>query len=84
MSDTAIDPLDAVLPPEPATPEPEPAPERELTQDGPALRLYLIDASAYIFRAYHALAAPDAQVGRPAGRCRPGLLQHAVGSCCRT
>jgi len=25
------------------------------TQDAPALRLYLIDASAYIFRAYHAL-----------------------------
>lgn len=29
--------------------------DRELTQDGPALRLWMIDASAYIFRAYHAL-----------------------------
>ncbi|OJU13754.1 MAG: DNA polymerase I [Caulobacterales bacterium 68-7] len=41
---------------------PEAAPEavsddRPLTQDGPALRLWLIDASAYIFRAYHALPA---------------------------
>ncbi|WP_125255380.1 DNA polymerase I [Brevundimonas fluminis] len=29
--------------------------DRPLTQDGPALRLWMIDASAYIFRAYHAL-----------------------------
>ena len=29
--------------------------DRELTQDGPAVRLWMIDASAYIFRAYHAL-----------------------------
>jgi len=33
-----------------------PAPvDRPLTQDGPAVRLWMIDASAYIFRAYHAL-----------------------------
>lgn len=30
-------------------------PDRPLTQDGPPLRLWMIDASAYIFRAYHAL-----------------------------
>lgn len=30
-------------------------PDRPLTQDGPAIRLWMIDASAYIFRAYHAL-----------------------------
>jgi DNA polymerase-1 len=29
--------------------------DRPLTQDGPAIRLWMIDASAYIFRAYHAL-----------------------------
>ena len=28
---------------------------RPLTLDGPAVRLWMIDASAYIFRAYHAL-----------------------------
>jgi DNA polymerase-1 len=28
---------------------------RALTQDGPAIRLYLVDASAFIFRAYHVL-----------------------------
>ena len=27
----------------------------ELTQDGPAVRLFLVDGSAYLFRAYHAL-----------------------------
>ncbi|MBU1324352.1 MAG: DNA polymerase I [Alphaproteobacteria bacterium] len=32
-----------------------PQTDRPLTQDGPALRLWMIDASAYIFRAYHAL-----------------------------
>ena len=32
-----------------------PAPERELTQDGPAMRLYLVDGSAFIFRAFHVL-----------------------------
>ncbi|HYE43792.1 MAG TPA: DNA polymerase I [Caulobacteraceae bacterium] len=35
--------------------EAPPAAARELTQDGPAIRLYLIDGSAYIFRAYHVL-----------------------------
>ncbi|MBX7249986.1 MAG: DNA polymerase I [Caulobacteraceae bacterium] len=30
-------------------------PARELTQDGPAVRLYLVDGSAFIFRAYHVL-----------------------------
>ncbi len=28
---------------------------REPTQDGPKVRLYLVDGSGYIFRAYHAL-----------------------------
>ena len=28
---------------------------RTLTQDGPAVRLFLVDGSGYIFRAYHAL-----------------------------
>ncbi|WP_091734996.1 DNA polymerase I [Phenylobacterium immobile] len=28
---------------------------REPTQDGPAMRLYLVDGSGYLFRAYHAL-----------------------------
>ena len=28
---------------------------RQPTQDGPAVRLYLVDGSGYIFRAYHAL-----------------------------
>jgi DNA polymerase-1 len=34
---------------------PAEAPARALTQDGPAIRLFLIDGSGYIFRAYHAL-----------------------------
>ena len=33
---------------------PESAQSRPLTQDGPALRLFLVDGSAYLFRAYHA------------------------------
>src|SRR5581483_11375499 len=28
---------------------------REPTQDGPRVRLYLVDGSGYLFRAYHAL-----------------------------
>jgi DNA polymerase-1 len=32
-----------------------PLPDRPLTQDGPAIRLFLVDGSGYIFRAYHAL-----------------------------
>ena len=34
-----------------SAPDIAPAPDRPLTQDGPALRLWMIDASAYIFRA---------------------------------
>ncbi len=48
--------------------------DRELTQDGPALRLYLIDASAYIFRAYHALP--------PLTRKSDGLPVGAVQGYC--
>ncbi len=52
-----------------------PAPEdRPLTQDGPAIRLYLIDASAYIFRAYHALP--------PLTRKSDGLPVGAVQGYC--
>ena len=52
-----------------------PAPDdRPLTQDGPALRLYLIDASAYIFRAYHALP--------PLTRKSDGLPVGAVQGYC--
>jgi DNA polymerase-1 len=42
MTDT-LDPAEAALD------------TREPTQDGPRIRLYLVDGSAYIFRAYHAL-----------------------------
>jgi DNA polymerase-1 len=54
----------------------EPAPEidRPLTQDGPAVRLWLIDASAYIFRAYHALP--------PLTRKSDGLPVGAVQGYC--
>ncbi len=38
-----------------AAPAAPPAEKRELTQDGPAMRLYLVDGSAFIFRAYHVL-----------------------------
>jgi len=51
-----------------------PAEDRPLTQDGPALRLYLIDASAYIFRAYHALP--------PLTRKSDGLPVGAVQGYC--
>ncbi|WP_421730638.1 DNA polymerase I [Brevundimonas sp.] len=47
---------------------------RPLTQDGPPLRLYLIDASAYIFRAYHALP--------PLTRKSDGLPVGAVQGYC--
>jgi DNA polymerase-1 len=50
------------------------AEDRPLTQDGPALRLYLIDASAYIFRAYHALP--------PLTRKSDGLPVGAVQGYC--
>ncbi len=48
--------------------------DRELTQDGPALRLWMIDASAYIFRAYHALP--------PLTRKSDGLPVGAVQGYC--
>jgi DNA polymerase-1 len=53
-----------------ATPETD----RPLTQDGPALRLWMIDASAYIFRAYHALP--------PLTRKSDGLPVGAVQGYC--
>ncbi|MBI2262546.1 MAG: DNA polymerase I [Caulobacterales bacterium] len=49
-------------------------PDRALTQDGPALRLWMIDASAYIFRAYHALP--------PLTRKSDGLPVGAVQGYC--
>jgi DNA polymerase-1 len=51
-----------------------PAPERTLTQDGPAVRLYLVDGSGYIFRAYHALP--------PLTRKSDGLPVGAVAGFC--
>ena len=48
--------------------------ERQLTQDGPAVRLYLIDGSGYIFRAYHALP--------PLTRKTDGLPVGAVAGFC--
>ena len=48
--------------------------DRPLTQDGPAVRLWLIDASAYIFRAYHALP--------PLTRKSDGLPVGAVQGYC--
>ena len=49
-------------------------PSREMTQDGPPVRLWLIDASAYIFRAYHALP--------PLTRKSDGLPVGAVQGYC--
>ena len=51
-----------------------PETERPMTQDGPALRLWMIDASAYIFRAYHALP--------PLTRKSDGLPVGAVQGYC--
>ncbi len=51
-----------------------PADHRPPSQGGPALRLYLIDASAYIFRAYHALP--------PLTRKSDGLPVGAVQGYC--
>jgi DNA polymerase-1 len=48
--------------------------DRPLTQDGPAIRLWMIDASAYIFRAYHALP--------PLTRKSDGLPVGAVQGYC--
>ena len=50
------------------------ADDRPPSQGGPALRLYLIDASAYIFRAYHALP--------PLTRKSDGLPVGAVQGYC--
>ena len=47
---------------------------RELTQDGPVTRLYLVDGSGYIFRAYHALP--------PLTRKSDGLPVGAVAGFC--
>ncbi|MDB5470915.1 MAG: polymerase [Caulobacter sp.] len=47
---------------------------RPLTQDGPPIRLYLVDGSAYIFRAYHALP--------PLTRKSDGLPVGAVAGFC--
>jgi DNA polymerase-1 len=57
-----------------AAPAIAPESERPLTQDGPAVRLWLIDASAYIFRAYHALP--------PLTRKSDGLPVGAVQGYC--
>src|SRR5829696_3144751 len=51
-----------------------PAIDRPLTQDGPAVRLYLVDGSGYIFRAYHALP--------PLTRKSDGLPVGAVSGFC--
>lgn len=51
-----------------------PVADRQLTQDGPAVRLYLIDGSGYIFRAYHALP--------PLTRKTDGLPVGAVAGFC--
>ncbi|HYE46187.1 MAG TPA: DNA polymerase I [Caulobacter sp.] len=50
------------------------ADSRPLTQDGPPIRLYLVDGSAYIFRAYHALP--------PLTRKSDGLPVGAVSGFC--
>ncbi len=49
-------------------------PARALTQDGPAVRLFLVDGSGYIFRAYHALP--------PLTRKSDGLPVGAVAGFC--
>ena len=56
------------------TPENTVVIDRPLTQDGPPVRLYLIDGSAYIFRAYHALP--------PLTRKSDGLPVGAVQGYC--
>ena len=57
-----------------SAPQTAPEQDRPLTQDGPALRLWMIDASAYIFRAYHALP--------PLTRKSDGLPVGAVQGYC--
>src|ERR1700761_4306596 len=61
MTDT-LDPADVALD------------SRDPTQDGPRIRLYLVDGSAYIFRAYHALP--------PLTRKSDGLPVGAVSGFC--
>ena len=51
-----------------------PVVDRPLTQDGPTVRLYLIDGSGYLFRAYHALP--------PLTRKSDGLPIGAVAGFC--
>ncbi len=51
-----------------------PETDRPLTQDGPQVRLWLIDGSGYIFRAYHALP--------PLTRKSDGLPVGAVPGFC--
>ncbi len=70
-----------------ATPDALAESDRPLTQDGPAVRLWLIDASAYIFRAYHALPpltrkSDGLPVGAVQGYCNMlwKLLQDMKGS----
>ncbi len=48
--------------------------DRQRTQDGPAVRLYLVDGSGYLFRAYHALP--------PLTRKSDGLPLGAVSGFC--
>jgi DNA polymerase-1 len=66
---------DTLAPDSAAFPLPsEAAADRPLTQDGPAVRLFLVDGSAYIFRAYHALP--------PLTRKSDGLPVGAVQGFC--
>ncbi len=53
---------------------PLPDVDRDLSQDGPNVRLYLVDGSGYIFRAYHALP--------PLTRKSDGLPVGAVAGFC--
>jgi len=55
-------------------PQPLPDLPRDPTQDGPKVRLYLVDGSGYIFRAYHALP--------PLTRKSDGLPVGAVAGFC--
>ena len=63
MSDTLADAAPALL-----------DNNRDATQDGPKVRLYLVDGSGYIFRAYHALP--------PLTRKSDGLPVGAVSGYC--
>src|SRR6187397_2430457 len=67
MTETLDAPEDLGAPPLPDTP-------RENTQDGPAIRLYLVDGSGFIFRAFHALP--------PLTRKTDGLPTGAVAGFC--